>query len=140
MMAVIFLLFACATTTAYEQQKAPGLYNDGFPYWGSWDSEIGVGTNSLHGYVGLPFNEFPKARCIGGTWNFTYPVRIETGALPPGLHMDEQGRITGVPERAGAWYLRVAWDGITCAGMTYKGNYLNLRIVTEGSSAPRSLR
>lgn len=135
----VFFIFACATTTAYEQSKAPGLYNYGLPYWGWWDSEVGVGSNSLHGYVGLPFNESPKARCIGGQWYFTYPVRIETGALPPGLQMNEQGYITGVPERAGTWYFKVTWEGITCAGMSYKGGSLSLKIVTEGSSAPRSL-
>lgn len=131
------------------QAEEPGLYSGpgyGWTYSGDDVDDRGrlikgyyYYSRELHGFVGLPFEEKPTAKCVGGGWRFTSPVQIETGALPPGLYIDEAGRITGVPERAGTWYLRVRWDGVECAGKTYSGSYQNLKIITSGSSAPRSL-
>ena len=149
-------LLGSAIKDGYAEQQ-PGLY--GQPYHGyinryqDWDdirrrwywTEDYSNVKNLHGKVGLPFDEGMRAKCIGSsgetiTWYFTSPVRIETGVLPLGLDIDENGRITGVPERAGTWYLQIGWDGVSCAGMNYKGSYLKLKIVTEGSSVPKSLQ
>jgi hypothetical protein len=93
----------------------------------------------INGKVGLPLDVNSVATCEGGGWNAR--IEIVSGALPPGLTLyQEKLGIRGVPTRAGTWYLRVRWSGLTCAGKSYDDVTQDLAIVTEGSSAPSSVR
>lgn len=93
--------------------------------------------------VGLPADLVSRSRCVqpGGNviGSTVANTRLETGALPPGLRLDG-ARIVGVPERAGTWYFRVRFSGISCAGMNYDDQFENVQIITEGSAAPRAIR
>jgi hypothetical protein len=93
----------------------------------------------INGKVGLPVDVTSLATCEGGGWNAN--LEIVSGALPPGLSLyQEKLGIRGVPTRAGTWYLRVRWTGISCAGKSYDPVTQDLSIITEGSSAPSSVR
>ena len=107
--------------------RPPGLYR--FPHF----------NLPINGKVGLPLDIGSVATCEGGNWNAS--IEIVSGALPPGLSLyQDKLAIRGVPSRAGTWYLRVRWTGITCAGKSYDAMTQDLTIITEGSSAPSSVR
>jgi hypothetical protein len=123
----------CESTESEREQPyqppTPGLY--GSPYY----------AYPLSAKVGLPVDWAPGARCIGGGWHGA--AEVVTGALPPGLTLDNlqtTGHITGVPTRAGTWYLRVRFAELSCADKTYPDSTQDLEIKTEGSSAPQSVR
>ena len=133
------------------------------------DITVGIGNEQgngkdfeFHGFVGLPVDEHPPwGRCYiffhgpNGedsrfanqafiTWTFGW-VSIESGQLPPGLSMDSDGNISGVPQRAGTWHLRVQFHSLKCKTKDFGDfvmgdRYINLHIKTEGSSVPQSVR
>ena len=116
------------------KHKGPGKYGQmGYECY-----DVNYCRGNLSAKVGLPVDWSVRAHCSGGDWNFKR-AEIVTGALPPGLRIDKHN-IVGVPERAGTWYLRVRFVGVNCAGGFYGDQTQNLKIITEGSSAPRRLR
>ncbi len=118
---------------AWEHEGAGWYGNMGFECY-----DASYCTGDLQGYVGLPVEWSPLAHCTGGDW-YIDATEIVTGALPPGLYIDD-GNIVGVPERAGTWHLRVQFVNMNCAGTYYGDHTQDIHITTEGSSAPRSLQ
>jgi hypothetical protein len=132
-------VYGLAAPQVWAKDQGPGLY-----WWGKigyecYNSQDCGGIKKLKAFVGLPVTWKPKARCVGGKWNFKR-VQVATGALPPGLRLDNKDHIVGVAQRAGTWYLRIKFTGVTCAGKFYGDKTQDLAITTEGSSAPRSVR
>ena len=122
-----------------DEHQGPGLYWWGKVGYECYNSRDCGGMKKLKAYVGLPVDWGAKARCVGGEWDFDW-IEIVTGALPPGLRIEPTSYdIVGVAERAGTWYLRVRFVGVTCAGLHYGDRTQTLAITTEGSSAPQSV-
>ena len=132
-----FALVGCGMgAQSQNKPEEPGLY---------WYGKVGYECYSincsglLNANVGLPVDWSPRARCVGGGWNFTR-AEIVSGALPPGLRIDPSSlHIVGVPKRAGTWHLRVRFVNVRCANMTYGSKTQDLHITTKGSSAPRRI-
>ena len=136
--AVSVSFFSHGPAVASDHQ-GPGLYWWGRVGFECYNSQDCGGMKKLKAYVGLPVEWKPKARCVGGGWNFNR-VEVATGAFPSGLRINSKSHIVGVPKRAGTWYLRVRFVGVTCAKMHYGDKTQDLAITAEGSAAPRSLR
>jgi len=134
---VTFLGYGPTARQAHAwKHQGPGLYGAI-----GYECYYSPCTGKLSGKVGLPVKWSASANCTGGGWSMKR-VEVATGALPPGLRFGGKGntRIVGVPKRAGTWYLRVRFVGVKCAGKSYGDETQDLKITTEGSSAPRSLR
>ncbi len=95
--------------------------------------------------VGLPVDWGSTANCRGpdgrsATWNFDHLEVVQPGGgLPPGLRIENR-RIVGIPTRAGTWNLRLRFAGIKCNNSSYNDEIQTMQIITEGSSAPSSVR
>jgi len=99
---------------------------------------------SLDAYVDSPVDWVAKAGCERGSWSYAN-VRVDAGALPPGLHLIVPGlefgrpppgfpapypRIKGVPKQAGVWHLQIRFSGVRCNSEDYgdKTQVLHIRI------------
>lgn len=112
------------------------------PYYGQalWErDERGRGywdysnTGRTYGTVGLPFLETPSAGCPNSTWFFPTAVRVATGRLAPGLQLQANGTVSGVPTMAGSYSMTIAYDSLVCAGMQYGPGTIALTIITTGN-------
>lgn len=116
-------LTAAGCMAATKEADKPGLY-DGPAYL--------YRGGPAHGAVGLPFYGRPIADCRGGTWSAV--AALATGALPPGLTLNSDDTITGVPTMAGDWYFSVRFTNIVCAGKNYADQSENVNVKVAGSS------
>ncbi len=136
--AMAMLLTACAEQYAEESNILTGLRGPGFNY-----SDDGYGNWWHNGtfenvYVGRQFEAIPTADCRDSSGNkadWNGDLSIATGELPPGLEITSQTPITisGVPTRAGTWYLTVVFRNLTCAGIYYEDAYRDLTFKTIGN-------
>lgn len=129
MKSILSVILAAASVTAAGCMAAtkapdkPGLYN-GPAYL--------LQGGSLYGAVGLPFQARPIADCREGNWSAR--AELATGALPPGLTLNSDDTITGVPTMAGDWYFSVRYVDVVCAGKTYVEQRENVNVKVAGSS------
>lgn len=75
----------------------------------------------------------PSAQCKNGSWFFPTALRVNTGRLPQGLHLQPNGAIAGIPGVAGEFNLTIAYDSLVCAGMQYGPGVIYLTITTSGN-------
>src|SRR4051812_38159372 len=67
------------------------------------DCSLSVSTNSLaNGVVGVRYFAELDSHCGGDTWF------IQTGALPPGIGLQDNGDVAGTPTVAGIYTFTVA--------------------------------
>ena len=103
---VLLALLSCI-----EPAAGPGGGGEAWPGYehqtGSWHRGDHTGT------VGLPYHSSLTAHCTAGRWYFK-GVRVTTGQLPPGLRIDHEGSITGVPEQEGTWHCSIAVTELSC--------------------------
>jgi hypothetical protein len=109
---VIRALIALAFAACGGAQRAPNeLYVRGVSY-----PDLAVAQ------VGKTFHAAPAARCEYGDgrpseWATT-GAQIETGALPPGLSLDD-GAIVGTPKTAGDYRATIVFHGVACGGKPF---------------------
>ncbi len=130
----VLLNGAMAPEARAWEHEGPGWYGEiGYD---CYDASYCAGN--LKAFVGLPVEWNVKAHCAGGSW-YMERTEIATGSLPPGLYINDDDQIVGVPERAGNWHLRIRIVGFECGGNYWDELTHDLHITTEGSSAPRSV-
>ena len=70
---------------------------------GCGDCDLRVETEFLpDGFVGEPYDERLRSRCGGDSWF------LEGGNLPPGVQLQQNGRLRGTPTRRGVFDFTVS--------------------------------
>jgi hypothetical protein len=123
--AVVFaLLTGCADLFDEDTSKRnddPGLY--GLEYYGG----------DINGEIGHPLGvSQPRARCEPDH-NWTADDRIISGTLPPGLTVQSNGSISGIPTERGHWIVKQEIYNIRCAGESWQGSVREIRFHITGS-------
>lgn len=124
--------------TRRPRKEEPGLYHG--PYYGSprcsYDDdgyEYGCDINylTLEAQVGWQFTTSPLAKCIPGPWSLS-SVAVVWGSLPPGLWIDGNHSITGVPREQGTWHFTLEFRGVRCNNANY-GDRIQYLTITTGT-------
>ena len=118
-------LLACAAAPErdWTETAAPGLY--GLQLWGPPD---------INAEVGHPvFVNGPRAWCLPSR-RFSGRVSIESGRLPPGLALDNEGyHIKGIPTERGHWIVKLKYYDVHCGDKVYDGATTEIRFHITGS-------
>ena len=75
--------------------------------------------------VGFRYHSSLLGHCTMGKWYFDR-IRVATGQLPPGLNIESDGTISGVPEQEGTWHCTIVLSALRCDCGTmqqYQGEY-----------------
>ena len=83
-------------------------------------------------HVGHAFHAAPAARCEYGDgrpsqWG-TRGAQVESGALPPGLSLDD-GAIVGTPKTAGEFTATIVFHGVACGGRPFADQRATVHLV-----------
>jgi hypothetical protein len=77
---------------------------------GCGDCDLRVETETLpDGFVGDSYDELLRSHCGGDSW------ALEQGNLPPGVQLQQNGRLRGTPTRSGVFEFTVSvidFDGV----------------------------
>lgn len=84
--------------------------------WGCSNCDLAVSTTSLpDAAVGVRYNRSLSSSCGGDAWF------LQTGSLPPGIGLQEDGDLAGVPTLVGLYTFTVGVFDYSSGEAAYKG-------------------
>ena len=97
--------------------------------WGCSNCDLAVSTNSLpDAAVGVRYNRSLSSSCGGDAWF------LQTGSLPPGIGLQEDGDLSGVPTLVGLYTFTVGVFDFRYGATAYKG--LSILVAPSPSPTP----
>src|SRR5205823_5891653 len=79
---------------------------------------------SIPGAVGYPLNTPSRPQCPDS--QVLSPAMVEEGALPPGITLQPDGLLTGVPTDAGHWHAMIRLARVLCGDTVYPDDRVGL--------------
>ena len=133
---VALALAACGTTTS----GVGTTWNAGFNSQKGWQGPYVNGVLQISGEVATPITPVkgPSVYCVlqsyvshygdENTWprhkywdEYFLGGTVEAGSLPPGLSMDQNGTIAGIPLQRGNWIVTLRAGNENCVGQPVAG-------------------
>lgn len=117
----------------YVETRPPGLYN--LKGWNGGLVSNGKGQDvDIDGTVGHPITVGgPTASTVPSGTGWSLSNRIISGSLPPGLNIQDNDTITGIPTERGHWIVSIEIFNVKFNGSSYQGYTQQLRFHITGS-------
>ncbi|MEO8603129.1 MAG: hypothetical protein ABI629_11190 [bacterium] len=95
--------------------------------WGCSDCDLSVSTHALpDATVGVRYNSSLNSNCGGDAWF------LQTGSLPPGIGLQQDGDLGGTPTLSGTYTFTVGVFDFPSGQTAYKG----LSIIVDDAATP----
>jgi hypothetical protein len=122
----------------YHEPTEPGFYNIkgwgySYVYFANKDSEGKAGDIDSDGTVGHPYTLGGPTTLAIPTHHWTATATIQSGTLPPGLTMNDDFSISGIPTERGHWIVTLHLADMITNGVTYYGFTQQVRFHITGS-------
>jgi hypothetical protein len=88
--------------------------SENFYIFKQWNSSVG----DIDGKVGYPLNvDGPTAQGCAGSWSSR--PHVAEGSLPPGMSLQNNSDVSGIPTERGHWIVTMEMSNIACGGQAY---------------------
>lgn len=131
--AVTIIVVGIATTMGFLLACAADPPRQGFYGVSRWWN---YNNGDINGEIGHRiFVKGPGAWCYdrGRSAGWNASTKIYSGQLPPGLVLNSNDDITGIPTDRGHWIVVLGYDYIECLGSRYRGFTQELRFHVKGT-------
>jgi hypothetical protein len=89
---------------------------------------------SIRGTVGRPLNVPSRAQCDDP--RVLSEAMVEEGNLPPGITLEPDGMLSGIPMSAGYWHVMVRFARVQCGDKIYADERAGLNFDIAGPPKP----
>lgn len=116
--AIVSLFTVSSPAAAKSETYGEIAARIGVPMRDSSGTRLWSPQGDVDGKIGYPLSiSGPRFDCPSG---WTSNMSINSGTLPPGMSLNNNGDITGTPTERGHWIVTMKIDNITCGGHHYQ--------------------